>query len=98
MNAIRASASPCLVLLLTFASLASAADTTAPKFLGSQSCATSMCHGGADEKHNQFIVWSKKDFHTRAPATLSLSRSTRIAETLKISDPTSEGRCTVCHN
>ena len=57
-----------------------------------------MCHGGADEKHNQFVVWSKKDFHTRAPATLSMSRSTRIAETLKISDATSEARCTVCHN
>lgn len=57
-----------------------------------------MCHGGADEKHNQFVTWSKKDFHTRAPATLVMARSARIAETLKIADATSEARCTVCHN
>ena len=57
-----------------------------------------MCHGGADEKHHQFITWSKKDFHTRAPSTLSLARSTRIAETLKIADATQDARCTVCHN
>jgi len=48
--------------------------------------------------HNQFIVWTKKDFHTRAPATLSMARSARIAETLKIADATTEARCTVCHN
>jgi hypothetical protein len=75
-----------------------AADSALPKFLGSQSCASSMCHGGADEKHNQFEIWSKKDFHTRAPATLSMARSARIAETLKIKDATSDARCTVCHN
>jgi hypothetical protein len=74
------------------------AEVTAPMFLGSQSCASSSCHGGADEMHNQFVIWSKKDFHTRAPATLSMNRSARIAETLKISDATSDARCTVCHN
>ena len=79
------------------ASTSHAADSS-PKFLGAPSCSSSLCHGGADEKHNQFVTWSKKDFHTRAPATLSLARSARIAETLKIADPTSEARCTVCHN
>ena len=48
--------------------------------------------------HDQFVTWSKMDFHTRAPATLSMNRSARIAETLKISDPASDARCTVCHN
>ena len=75
-----------------------AADTAAPKFLGAQSCANSMCHGGAGEKRDQYVTWLKKDFHTRAPATLSMSRSTRIAETLKISDATTSARCTECHN
>ena len=69
-----------------------------PKFLGAQSCANSMCHGGAGEKRDQYVTWSKKDYHTRAPATLSMTRSTRIAETLKISDATSDARCTTCHN
>ncbi len=75
-----------------------AADANVSKFLGAQSCASASCHGGADAMHNQFIIWSKKDFHTRAPATLSMNRSARIAETLKISDATSHARCTVCHN
>jgi hypothetical protein len=75
-----------------------AAEVAAPKFLGAQSCANSMCHGGAGEKRDQYVTWLKKDFHTRAPATLSMSRSARIADTLKISDATTSARCTECHN
>jgi hypothetical protein len=74
------------------------AAETAPAFVGSQSCASSMCHGGADDKRNQFNIWLNKDFHTRAHATLNLNRSARIAETLKIADATKDARCTVCHN
>jgi hypothetical protein len=85
-----------LVLLVTFA--VNAAEVAAPKFLGASSCANSMCHGGAGEKRDQYVTWLKKDFHTRAPATLSMSRSARIAETLKISDATTSTRCTECHN
>jgi hypothetical protein len=87
-----------LFALIWGASSAFAADTVAPKFLGAQSCASALCHGGADEKHNQLGIWSKMDFHTRAPATLSMARSTRIAETLRIADATTDARCTVCHN
>ncbi len=57
-----------------------------------------MCHGGAEEKHNEFWIWSKKDFHTRAPATLSMGWSRRMADTLKLPDPRGSDRCTVCHN
>jgi hypothetical protein len=85
-------------LVLCFAASTICAADAPPKFLGAQSCASAMCHGGAAEKHNQAIIWSGKDFHTRAPATLSMARSARIAETLKIPDATSEARCTVCHN
>jgi hypothetical protein len=84
--------------LLFIAATVHGGESAPAKFLGSQSCAASMCHGGADEKHNQFTLWSKKDFHTRAPATLSMNRSARIAETLKITDAASDVRCTVCHN
>ena len=87
-----------IVALLTVIPFAFAAETPAPKFLGAQSCANSMCHGGAGEKRDQYVTWAKKDFHTRAPATLSMSRSARIAETLKISDATTSARCTECHN
>src|SRR5687767_10726766 len=41
---------------LELCSSARAAEPAIPKFLGSQSCASAMCHGGADEKHNQFLI------------------------------------------
>jgi hypothetical protein len=69
-----------------------------PKFLGAQSCASSGCHGGADAKHNQNIIWAQRDFHTRAPATLSIGRSRLMEQTLKGEDATTDSRCTVCHN
>jgi Zn-finger protein len=70
----------------------------APKFLGAQSCATSGCHGGADDKSRQYTVWAKYDVHHERPfATLTTARSERIAETLKLGNPTQAARCTVCH-
>jgi hypothetical protein len=71
---------------------------TLPKFLGAQSCASSSCHGGADEKHNQNIIWSQRDYHTRAPATLNIGRSRLMMQTLKAEDATTDTRCTTCHN
>jgi hypothetical protein len=73
-------------------------STTVPKFLGSQTCSSSSCHGGADEKHNQYTIWSTHDFHHARPyATLETARSERLAEVLKIGNPTQSARCTVCH-
>jgi cytochrome c554/c'-like protein len=68
-----------------------------PRFVGSQTCSTSGCHGGATLNRDQSIVWAKKDFHSRSYATLTIARSQRIAETLHIGDPTQSPRCTVCH-
>lgn len=83
-------------LLAALATTCFAAD--APKFLGAQSCATSGCHGGADDKSRQYTVWSKYDVHHERPfATLTTARSERIAETLKLGNPTQAARCTVCH-
>lgn len=70
-------------------------STARAEFVGAQSCSTSGCHGGA--KRNESITWSKKDFHSRAYATLTTARSDRIADTLHIADPTQSPRCTVCH-
>jgi len=84
----------CLVFLPT----RSHAAETPPRFLGSQSCATSLCHGGAEDRRNEFHVWLKQDFHTRAHATLTMARSARMAEALKIADASTDARCTVCHN
>lgn len=73
-------------------------QSAAPKFLGSQSCASSGCHGGAGEKSKQYTIWSQRDYHFQRPvATLTTARSERIADVLKIGDPTKSLRCTVCH-
>jgi hypothetical protein len=68
-----------------------------PTFLGKDSCASSSCHGGGGANQNQNIVWSRQDPHSRAPATLTTARSKRLAQLLKISDPTRDHRCTSCH-
>ena len=85
-------------LLLLPSLCARAAEAVSAKFVGAQGCAASLCHGGAGEKRGQYAVWSKLDFHTRAPATLSMARSSRMAETLRIADATTDARCTSCHN
>ncbi len=74
------------------------ADEANPKFLGSQSCSSSSCHGGAGEKSKQYTIWSTHDFHHARPyATLETARSERLAEVLKIGNPALSARCTVCH-
>jgi hypothetical protein len=74
------------------------ATVSAPKFLGSQSCSASSCHGGAGEKSRQFTIWSTHDFHHARPyATLETARSERLAEVLQIGNPAQSARCTVCH-
>jgi Cytochrome c554 and c-prime len=93
----------CATLLIS-ACLSAFAETNetesalaATPFRGEASCSSSGCHGGAGEKHDQCVRWSKFDVHTRSYATLTLARSARIAEVLHIGDPAQSGRCTVCH-
>lgn len=73
-----------------------AAEST-PRFMGASSCSSTGCHGGATEKNNQNLIWSKLDYHSRSYATLTSARSERFAETLKLGDATKSQRCTVCH-
>src|SRR6185503_15513470 len=90
---------PGVIAALALASLATAADVPpAARFLGSQSCASSGCHGGAGAHQNQFLVWSTRDFHSLRPfATLTTARAKQIAGELQIADPAREARCTSCH-
>lgn len=85
-------------MILALASLTVSAEEAAPKFLGSQGCSASSCHGGAGEKSKQFTIWSTHDFHHARPyATLLTARSERLAEVLKIGNAAQSTRCTVCH-
>ncbi len=88
-----------IILLLPILTSAAAEsnEITAPHFNGSQTCASSSCHGGAAEHNNQHTLWRKSDFHTRAYATLTTARSARLAEVLNLPAATASDRCTVCH-
>jgi len=82
-------------------SLAAEVEVTPVKggqFVGVAGCESSSCHGGAGEKHDQYLTWSRKDFHARSYAILTNARSTRIAETLGLATAQESSRCTVCHS
>jgi hypothetical protein len=86
--------------LFALANVASARANSNPahdRFLGMNSCSSSSCHGGAGENKNQCVIWSKRDFHSRAFATLTTARSERLAEVLKIKSAVSDATCTSCH-
>jgi len=88
---------------LALAQTSAAAETeVAPlkggQFVGVAGCKSSSCHGGAGEKHNQYLTWLQKDFHARAYAILTNARSARIAETLGLPIARESNRCTVCHS
>ncbi|HEV7403427.1 MAG TPA: multiheme c-type cytochrome [Chthoniobacteraceae bacterium] len=74
-----------------------ATGATPPRFTGEQSCASSSCHGGGKGK-DEFQLFSKKDIHNHAHQVLANNRSTRIGESLGITDVTKDARCTVCHS
>ncbi|MSR65314.1 MAG: hypothetical protein EXS18_05975 [Verrucomicrobiae bacterium] len=67
------------------------------RFLGSESCSSSGCHGGAAEYRNQNIIWARYDPHSRGYATLTTARSERLAEVLTLTNAATSTRCTVCH-
>ena len=64
---------------------------------GPATCATSGCHGGADAISRQYVIWSQRDVHSRAYATLTSARAARMGEALKIAQPTQSATCTACH-
>ena len=84
-----------VLLLVVGAGAAAAAES--PRFTGSPSCATSMCHGGAGELRHQTTIWQKQDIHSRTYNTLVNARSAQIAAALKIPDAATSSRCTTCH-
>jgi len=67
------------------------------RYVGAVGCQSSMCHGGASPSRDQFTIWLREDFHSRAYATLITARSVRMAESLGLTAATENTRCTVCH-
>ncbi|MBL6749409.1 MAG: hypothetical protein ISP90_02760 [Nevskia sp.] len=95
------------VLCITFAwcaaAIAAEPAPAADKHLGVASCAGSTCHGAvrpfADSpiRQDEYFIWQRKDFHTRAYATLLTPRSDAITRRLGLGRARDAQECLVCH-
>lgn len=70
----------------------------AARLLGSQSCSTSGCHGGAGLDRGAYNIWKGYDPHFNASATLTNGRSRAMARQLGIENAAESRSCTVCHS
>ncbi len=68
------------------------------KVLGSETCMTSGCHGGAGLERGAYTIWKRYDPHFDSAATLSNGRSKAMARQLGIEDPAESNSCTICHS
>ena len=68
------------------------------KFVGSQTCMTSGCHGGAGLGRGAYNIFSRFDPHFNSSATLSNGRSKAMARQLGIENAADSKSCTVCHS
>ncbi len=79
------------------------AESPLGRFLGTPSCASSSCHGGAGPRRDQVGQWETRDVHRRAASTLNTARSEQIAITLGLTNALGQAvagqspRCTACH-
>ena len=78
------------------------------KYTGAASCGSSSCHGSNKPKAefpkmNENIIWTQKDKHAKAYATLTNEKlksgvsPAKIAQTLKIAKAETSSKCLVCH-
>lgn len=68
------------------------------KVIGSQSCMTSGCHGGAGVGQGAYHIWKGYDPHFNASATLTNGRSKAMARQLGIENAAESKSCTACHS
>ena len=78
------------------------------KFTGTSSCGSSKCHGDTKPraeypKMNENIIWTQKDKHAKAYATLTNEKlksgvsPSKIAKNMNIAKAETSDRCLVCH-
>ena len=70
----------------------------ASRVLGSKTCMTSGCHGGAGLDKGAHGIWKNYDPHFNAAATLGNGRSRAMAQELKLESAAGSKSCTVCHS
>ncbi len=67
------------------------------RVLGSDSCATSGCHGGAGLNRGAYHIWKRSDPHSKASATLTNGQSAAMARQMGIASAVESASCTACH-
>ncbi len=93
-----------LMLVIPITSQAEENKLKKNEYLGAGSCASSNCHGSSKQNTNfnilgnEYIVWKKKDSHSKAWKTLNQQDSKIIGLNLGISDPTTDTQCLKCHS
>jgi hypothetical protein len=91
-----------LALLILFATYALGQTG---QYIGAGGCASSNCHGGTSPLPeaqsrilgNEYSIWSVRDKHGKAYSVLANDRSKRMGEILRVGNPQTAERCTVCH-
>jgi hypothetical protein len=69
------------------------------RVVGSHSCMTSGCHGGAGPNRGAYKIWERYDPHHASAATLSSGRSESMAAYMNLGEKAVESKtCTVCHD
>ena len=74
------------------------------RYMGTGSCSASTCHGsvnpikGSRVLQNEYHTWLKHDRHSKAYSVLMTHDARKIAEHLKLGDPTNEPQCLECHS
>jgi len=69
----------------------------ASRVLGSETCSTSGCHGGAGPNRGAYHIWKRSDPHFHASATLTNGQSAAMARNMGIENAAESSSCTVCH-
>lgn len=67
------------------------------RVLGSDSCATSGCHGGAGLNRGAYHIWQRSDPHAHSAATLTNGQSAAMARKIGIENAAESASCTICH-
>ena len=96
----------CLISLtcLSWSGPVRAAESQASaSYLGAASCASSACHGstqgfsGSKISHDEYLIWQRRDRHSRAYLTLLSPASQAIAAALGTGPAHEDPQCLACH-
>jgi cytochrome c553 len=68
------------------------------KVLGSDSCMTSGCHGGAGLDRGAYNIFKRFDPHAEASATLTNGRSKAMARQMGMENAAESKTCMICHS